>query len=169
DGKTLATGCADGSLWLCDVVTWERRPCPGWHKGPVAGVAFAPDGKRLVTAGEADRSVVWRDPATGVPLTGPPVTPNCPVLAVAFDRKGKFLALGTRGKEVGEGRLWEVATGEERDPFKGDKHDISAVAFAPDGKTLAGVNGQQVWLWDLDGTKKDRVHPLPHAHPVRSI
>src|SRR5262249_44194073 len=90
---------------------------------------------------------------------------------MTFDREGKFLALGTRGTKVGEGRVWEVDTdtGKERDPFKGDKREVSAVAFAPDGKTLAGVNGQQVWLWDLDGTKKERVNPLPHAHPARSI
>ena len=54
-GKNLAAGTAEGVLRLIDVATGkDRLDLPG-HTGLVGGVAFAPDGRAILTAG--DRSV----------------------------------------------------------------------------------------------------------------
>ena len=64
DGKTLATGSADGTVRLWDVATHrpDRRALTG-HTGPVTSVAFSPDGKTLAS-GSADGTVRLWDVAT---------------------------------------------------------------------------------------------------------
>jgi WD40 repeat protein len=54
-----------------------------------------------------------------------------------------------------EVKLWNVATGKVRTTLKQDTYFVHSVAFSPDGKTLASVNGD-VTLWDL-ATNRERV------------
>jgi WD40 repeat protein len=44
------------------------------------------------------------------------------------------VASGSDDKTV---RLWDAVTGEERQKLEGHDEDVSAVAFLPDGKTVA--------------------------------
>jgi WD40 repeat protein len=47
-------------------------------------------------------------------------------------------------------RLWLVATGREIATLKGHDNYVHAVAFAPDGKTLAsGSRDKTIKIWDL--------------------
>jgi WD40 repeat protein len=47
-------------------------------------------------------------------------------------------------------RLWDVATGRQIATLKGHDNYVHAVAFAPDGKTLAsGSRGKTIKIWDL--------------------
>src|SRR4051794_20186665 len=76
-----------------------------------------------------------------------------PVLALAFAPDGKTLA-----SVSGDGtlRLWETASGKERQRFLGHKGEIRGLAFAPDGKSLltGGADGT-ARLWDVK-TGKER-------------
>jgi WD40 repeat protein len=54
-----------------------------------------------------------------------------------------------------EVKLWDVATGKVRTTLKADTYFVHSVAFSPDGKILASLNGD-VTLWDLT-TSKERV------------
>jgi hypothetical protein len=74
---------------------------------------------------------------------------------VAFSPDGRTLAAGDRGAAV---KLWDVATGTERATLAapGEKNaavnfveEVSALAFAPDGRTLAVAVEQTVRLWDV--------------------
>ncbi|KAK3612783.1 hypothetical protein LTR56_028241, partial [Elasticomyces elasticus] len=57
-----------------------------------------------------------------------------------------MVASGSDDKTV---RLWDAATGEERQKLKGHDGGVSAVAFSPDGKTVAsGSHDRTVRLWD---------------------
>ncbi len=58
DGRTLATGDQDGTIRLRDPETGAPRITLPGHRFPVINLAFAPDGRRLVSAG-TDTSGSW--------------------------------------------------------------------------------------------------------------
>src|SRR5262249_49423639 len=65
DGQTLAAGGQDGSLHLLDLRTGKARTASGTHGAPVSrGLAFTPDGRRVITPGEDGKVILW-DVASG--------------------------------------------------------------------------------------------------------
>src|SRR5205085_8392303 len=83
------------------------------HKGPVRGVAFAPDGKSLASGGGDARICLW-DLAEGTAKPPPrtrTLTHESRVTSLAFAPDGRVIASGS-----GEGtvHLWEVETGSKR-------------------------------------------------------
>ncbi|KAK5689300.1 hypothetical protein LTR17_026358 [Elasticomyces elasticus] len=88
------------------------------------------------------------------------------VTAVAFSPDGKTVAFGSNDKTV---RLWDAATGEERQTL--EEHDawVSTVAFLPDGKTVAsGSNDKMVRLWDA-ATGEERQKLEGHDGSVSAV
>jgi WD40 repeat protein/energy-coupling factor transporter ATP-binding protein EcfA2 len=111
------------------------------RSGPVAHVAFSPDGKRVFTAISGGIAKVW-DSATGKELmtlgdSGYSRTP----FAVSPD--------GTRLVTAGR-RVWNAITGAEVATMVGPKIGIPHMAFSPDGKLLATAEGDEARLWDTE-------------------
>jgi WD40 repeat protein len=68
---------------------------------------------------------------------------------------GRLLAVAE--PESGTVRLLDTATGKLRAEFAGHRHGVHAVAFSPDGKTLAsGGEGGVVYLWDVTDLRPPR-------------
>jgi WD40 repeat protein len=70
DGKTLATGCFDGTLLLWDIPTSQVRASLAAHTHSLTSVVFSPEGNTLAT-GSLDSTVrLWSstllDPATAI-------------------------------------------------------------------------------------------------------
>ena len=54
-------------------------------------------------------------------------------------------------------RLWDVATGTEKQTLTGHTAQVTALAFSPDGKFLvSGSEDLRVKIWDIAGGKEVR-------------
>ncbi len=165
DGRRLVSGDSDGHAIVWD--TGRARQLAG-HQAQVRGVAFSPDSQTLVS-GSLDTNLMLWNTATGeqasLPLTDHPK----PVFNVAFGPSGRHMA------SVGAGRwviLWELPEelgtreGEAAPlgrPLDGHTGQVYAVAYSPDGKTLAtGSRDQAIILWDVDSA--EALGPPLEAH-----
>ncbi len=158
DGKTAATGGPNNphAVLFWDTAAGRINGPPG-HKGPIACLAYSPDGKQVATAswlrGEAEVRL-W-EAATGR-LLREFAAHQGGVSAVAFSPDGKTLASGGwRDRTV---RVWDVATTKEVHAFKGHEAGVTCLAFSPDGERLVSGDaycnamGQyqgRVRVWDL--------------------
>jgi WD40 repeat protein/serine/threonine protein kinase len=130
---------------------------------PGTRLAFSPDGKLLATA-NADDQVKLRDRATGLVTKSFPTTQ---VRVLAFSPDSRSLAWGAGWK--GELRLWNLI---EESPVllaNTNKKNIFALAFSPDGKTLATADqSHDLTLWNIANyTKRKRL--LGHGHHIYAI
>jgi WD40 repeat protein len=173
DGKTMASAGGDGAVWLWDVVTRKQigQLLTG-HKYMGFGVAFSPDGKTIASVGCVATVWLW-DVATGNPI-GQPLTGNKYVgFRVAFSPDSKTIASVGSDATVW---LWDVATGEPIGRPLTDETGYAfresmpavafkpAMAFSPDGNTIASSFGGTVGLWDLARRSFSRMSqedPLP--------
>jgi RNA polymerase sigma factor (sigma-70 family) len=161
DGTALALLSWEGWIVLLDLTTGkERRKFVG-HKNKVQSAAFAPDGRTLATANLDGTVRVW-DVATGKELHRF-LGDKGPVKAVSFSPDGKTLAAGG---SLAEGMLylWDAGSGKELRRFRATQGPgfseagwLSALAFSPDGKTLATASGEQVVrVWEVSTGREVR-------------
>lgn len=157
-GDVVATSGADGKVSLWAVPNDKPRIVID-TKNPVRALAVSPDGKTLA-GGLDDGGVQLWATDKGTPGTKIDASKDWQ-LALCFSPDGKQLAAG--GYD-GKWRLFEVASGKklvEADalgpPPAGSKEArtanvVTALAFAPDGKSLAvaGYDGQ-VYQFATDG------------------
>src|SRR5262249_33600007 len=68
DGRTLAVGCSDHAVRLCDLARGEELQPLAGHAAPLASAVFTPDGKQLVTFDMEGLRLTW----DGRRVTRPP-------------------------------------------------------------------------------------------------
>ena len=143
DGKTFATGGHDQAVAVWDVSSGKVTSTLKFE-GPIKGVAFSPDGKKLAAVSDDSSHDGSTKPVPGNGAGVFDLATANPlfrlegheggVKSVAFSPDGKTLATGGADQS---GRLWDAATGKELRKFEGHAAAVEAVAFSPDGKTLA--------------------------------
>jgi WD40 repeat protein len=181
DGKALATGSADTTVLLWDVLggPWEaeqyraklppKQPPPPRRPEPpndteVAALVFSRAGKALFSAG-LDGCIHVRDGLTGKERRQVQAHRDA-VYALALTPDGKLLA---SGGEDGLVRLWDAATLKQRRVLTGHTEDVACLAFAPEAKTLAsGSYDGTIRLWDV-ATGKVRHTLRGHEDLVTSV
>jgi len=135
-----------------DVSIWDAEAGRRMFRLPeqqflVHAIAVSPDGRLLATANENRTVKVW-DAATGEPYRS--FSGDTGFWCVAFDKSSRLLAAGGGNeleREVGQVKIWEVDSGDERPTPSG--HGAWSVAFSPDADRLAtGGIDQSVRIWD---------------------
>jgi WD40 repeat protein/serine/threonine protein kinase len=133
DGRRLATAAGDQAARLWDISTGSLLAPPLGHDEPIPAVAFHPDGSSIATAC-ADGSIRRWDAVTGAPA-GQLLHHAGPVAVLGFSLDGSRLAAGGPGGFS----LWDTRSGLRVPSPDGQEHTLAilAIAFAPDGTTLA--------------------------------
>jgi RNA polymerase sigma factor (sigma-70 family) len=158
DSTQLAFARADGFVGLCRLATKKVTPLPP-ADFPLSDLAFANNGKALVT-------VTFDGTVRTCGLRGARPWAKRRLAGAQVQRvlslDGSMVAAPTAELDDPTVEIWDVATGKKMAALypQDDQGWISAMVFAPDGKTLATGNSEGlVLLWDL-ATRKARVRWL---------
>jgi WD40 repeat protein len=119
-------------------------------------VAFSADSKSLISF-SGEQTLSWSDANTGKLIRQLELSSPVPGW-IALSADGKLLASAGYYWPEGDGpvqqfiRFWDATTGKERRTIKlEDAESPSAIAIAPDNKTVACVHRDQtVRLWDVE-------------------
>jgi WD40 repeat protein/transcriptional regulator with XRE-family HTH domain len=143
-GTLLAGGSTDGRVCLWDIASGTlQQQMPGYH-GVITGLAWSPDGTRLVSAG-GGKLMVW-EAQSGACLQD--IAGHCDLVsAVAWDQSGAVLISG--GSD-GMLRWWEVQHGECLRVRQAHEGTIWTLKRSPDGRWLAsGGDDGAIRIWDV--------------------
>jgi len=123
---------------------------------------FSADGAVLATAGARQTQVELWDSTSGARLRGLETDRQQFCYQVLFSPDGRLLAGVVANSLDRDSRviLWELVSGKVRAEFSGHRGAISALAFAPDGRTLATAGTDTtVLVWNLVGGVEEAGRP----------
>ena len=131
---------------LRDPVTAPAEPSVLFegHTGPVAVVAYAPDGETVLTGGQDGTARLW-DASTGVEIRRF-VGHRSGVNSVAFSPDGRLVLTGSWD---GTARFWDAETGKEIRRFEWHGRSVDSVAFGLDWNLLLTGGWDGARLWDV--------------------
>jgi WD40 repeat protein/tRNA A-37 threonylcarbamoyl transferase component Bud32 len=146
DGLTLASSGDDGRIRIWDSATGKERAVLRGHTALVSSIAYAPDGRTLVS-GSFDRNnhvILWNLAANRPKfnLRGHAAK----VRAVDYNPDGRTVA---SADEDGTIIVWGTDDGRSLAKLRqGEK--VNCIAFSPDGRTLAAGDAQgRITLFNL--------------------
>jgi WD40 repeat protein len=147
DGKVLVLRAPDYGLRVWDVAAGKELRQFGGPQEVYAGtVGFAPGGQVLAVSAGAAR---WWDRATGNERRQLPLPRPQWMSPTALSADARLLAWVAGKSEGGQVRVWDLVGGKEVRRFGAKDTSPGALAFSPDGRTLAVTDGEAVRLWSL--------------------
>jgi WD40 repeat protein len=155
NGRYIASGGVDGSVWIWDIESGEVVARLEGHLYTISTIEFSPDGSVLATV---DSSIVrlwnamdWSERAV--------LENDHRIESIAFNPEGTLLAVNT----CSEVSIWQVETGQF---LKDDNGALILASSGSCGTQLAFENesrltivtrtfdeteiGHQTWLWDVE-------------------
>jgi ATP-dependent Clp protease ATP-binding subunit ClpC len=167
DGRFLASALDLGEVTVWD--TGSERFLRRWRHGNLTeGVAWSPDGQRLVSCGKSAEGAirVW-DATSGAELMCCSVGDEDYVYRVSWSPDGRFLASASQDQTV---RIWDMRTGKEVAQFLGHKSACLDVVWSADGAFLASSDEENVVrLWDTRDLMQRSSAISTIAAPGRSL
>ncbi len=167
DGATIALALANRTVALLDgagnAPPRELRETDRSSSLPLLSLAFAPDGRELVTGDSSGDVIVW-DVSRGEPVRTMSIGVR-DVLDVAYAPDGATIAAASAGWRTEPGSVWlfDAASGEPRAWLSGEGEDdflapVRRVAFTADGTSIVAgtATGELVrWAWP-EGVRRDQ-------------
>jgi WD40 repeat protein len=168
DSRTLVLGADDGSIRFWDMPSAQERMVLRGHDDMLRSVAFSPDGTLLASSSQDGRVLLW-DAIRGVQLRSLASPGPDAIRIVAFAPDGKTLALSEFAWDPRDVILQDVATGAVLSRLSGHQRGVNALAFSPDGRSLASAGADRcIKIWDPT-TGKQRATLSDHIGWVKSI
>lgn len=142
-------GGDDFSVRVWNLDTKKELQAFRGHTLPVTGVAFTPDGKRVVSCSRDSSVRLWS--IEGADEIRRFDGHQAEALCLAVSSHGSWVASGGWGAAL----LWDLETGQFLKRFDGHHGNVVAVAFSPDNNTLltAGHDGS-IRLFSVDSGKE---------------
>lgn len=144
DGKRIVSGTGDrgtpgpgmaGALTVWDAATGAEILSLKGHTLRVSGVAYSPDGKRIVSASWDQTFTVW-DADTGTELLTFKAHAN-KISAVSFSPDSKQLVSASWDQTL---KVWDWDKSADVFTLMGHRYPISSVAYRPDGKYIVSAS-----------------------------
>jgi WD40 repeat protein len=146
DGRTVAALDRNLTAYLWDIHTGKRRRLYQGEKGGSHGLAFAPDGKTLLSTGHPKNKLCVWDVASGKELRR---VDSHGHETVTLSPDGKTLAASSENASVLH--LWDAEAGRRRFRWEGLDEPPALLRYSQDGKTLASrsLTDGQVIRWQV--------------------
>jgi WD40 repeat protein/serine/threonine protein kinase len=165
DGTRLAVGLDDGTVLERTAGDLARTVALHGHSAAVHAIAYAPDGRRLITEDKSGTIKLWERNAHATWICTHTLRAEQPTLdwdrrltAVALTRDGRYLAVCAAGPAPAQ--LWDLCAGRLVTSFPlASDHRLHCLALSPDGQLLAagyhqrGPGTRGVLLWDVPSGK----------------
>jgi hypothetical protein len=130
----------------------------------VIGIAFSPDGRRLLTAGQDGAVRQWQS-ATGTALSHFSVGHALPGGSATFSLDGTMVA--TEGHDRAA-RLWDLRSGKQQAAFTLPMGSSRCLALSPDSRFLASCY-KGIRVWEVASGKEIRRFDVPFPDAVHSV
>ncbi|MEZ0229975.1 MAG: WD40 repeat domain-containing protein, partial [Planctomycetota bacterium] len=149
DGQALAVASGQAvSAWSAE--TLKPLPGPAGHEAIATCVAFANDGRRVVSGGMDETLRVWE--ADGREARRLEAHMNG-VSALAFAPDGHHLVSGGRDAVV---RVWDASSWAQVAVLECHGDAVTGVAFSADGKLVASLGDNTIRIWDVEAAKQTK-------------